>query len=163
MLVDILRQRAKKQPEQKAYIFLKDGETDELSLIYQELERQARAIANSRQSRHRQGEIAIIGMACRFPGANNYQQFWENLEQGINSISEIPSERWEVEKYYSPNPEERNKSISKWGGFIEGIDQFDAKFFGISPREAQRMDPQQRLMLELSWSCLEDSASILLG
>ena len=101
--------------------------------------------------------IAIIGMACRFPGANNYQKFWQNLEEGINSISEVPSERWEVEKYYSPNPEERNKSISKWGGFIERIDQFDAQFFGISPREAQTMDPQQRLMLELSWSCLEDA------
>ncbi|MDJ0713584.1 MAG: alpha/beta fold hydrolase [Prochloraceae cyanobacterium] len=103
------------------------------------------------------GSIAIVGMACRFPGANNYQQFWQNLKEEINSISEIPCERWEVEKYYSSNPEEQNKSISKWGGFIEGIDQFDAKFFGISPREAQRMDPQQRLMLELSWSCLEDA------
>ena len=101
--------------------------------------------------------VAIIGIGCKFPGANNYQQFWQNLEQGINSISEIPSERWEVEKYYSPTPQERNKSISKWGGFIEGIDQFDAQFFGISPREAQLMDPQQRLMLELSWSCLEDA------
>jgi len=102
-------------------------------------------------------EVAIIGIGCKFPGANNYQQFWQNLEQGINSISEIPSERWEVEKYYSPTPQEQNKSISKWGGFIEGIDQFDAQFFGISPREAQLMDPQQRLMLELTWSCLEDA------
>ncbi len=101
-------------------------------------------------------DIAVIGMGCRFPGANNYQQFWQNLEQGINSISEIPSQRWEVEKYYSPNPQE-GKSISKWGGFIEEIDFFDAQFFGISPREAQRMDPQQRLMLELTWSCIEDA------
>ncbi|MCF2150414.1 Polyketide synthase [Desmonostoc muscorum LEGE 12446] len=101
-------------------------------------------------------DIAVIGIGCRFPGANDYQQFWQNLEQGINSISEIPSERWEVEEYYSPNPQER-KSISKWGGFIEKIDQFDAQFFGISAREAQRMDPQQRLMLELTWSCIEDA------
>ncbi|MBX9258922.1 SDR family NAD(P)-dependent oxidoreductase [Desmonostoc muscorum CCALA 125] len=101
-------------------------------------------------------DIAVIGIGCRFPGANDYQQFWQNLEQGINSISEIPSDRWEVEEYYSPNPQER-KSISKWGGFIEKIDQFDAQFFGISAREAQRMDPQQRLMLELTWSCIEDA------
>ncbi|MEH2166040.1 MAG: polyketide synthase [Nostoc sp.] len=93
--------------------------------------------------------IAIIGIACRFPGANNYHQFWRNLQQGINSITEIPSERWDIQKFYSTKPEEPNKSISKWGGFIEGIDQFDAQFFGISPREAQQMDPQQRLMLEL--------------
>ncbi|WP_083305009.1 type I polyketide synthase [Moorena producens] len=101
--------------------------------------------------------IAIIGMACRFPGSNDYKQFWQNLEQGINSISEIPSQRWAIEKYYSPNPETPNKTISKWGGLIEGVDQFDAQFFGISPREATRMDPQQRIMLELSWSCIEDA------
>ncbi len=101
--------------------------------------------------------IAIIGIACRFPGANNYHQFWRNLQQGINSITEIPSERWDIDKFYSTKPEEPHKSISKWGGFIEGIDQFDAQFFGTSPREAQRMDPQQRLMLELSWSCIEDA------
>ncbi|AOX00475.1 hypothetical protein BJP34_14335 [Moorena producens PAL-8-15-08-1] len=101
--------------------------------------------------------IAIIGIACRFPEANDHNQFWQNLEQGINSISEIPSQRWEVEKYYSETPETPNKTISKWAGLIEGIDQFDAQFFGISPREATRMDPQQRIMLELSWSCIEDA------
>ena len=101
--------------------------------------------------------IAIIGMACRFPGANDYNQYWQNLELGVNSISEIPPQRWDVEKYYSPNPEAPNKSISKWAGLIEGVDQFDAEFFGIAPREATRMDPQQRIMLELSWSCMEDA------
>ena len=101
--------------------------------------------------------IAIIGIACRFPEANEYSQFWENLEQGVNSITEIPQQRWELEKYYSPNPEVPQTTISKWGGLMQSIDQFDAQFFGISPREAQRMDPQQRIMLELSWSCLEDA------
>ncbi len=101
--------------------------------------------------------FAIIGIGCRFPGANNYEEFWLNLEAGVNSITEIPPQRWDVDKYYSPNPQEPHKSISKWGGMIEGVDQFDAEFFGISPREAQRMDPQQRIMLELSWSCLEDA------
>ncbi|WP_193199908.1 type I polyketide synthase [Nostoc sp. MG11] len=101
--------------------------------------------------------VAIIGMACRFPGANNYHQFWNNLEQGINSITEVPANRWNMEKLYSANPHEINKSISKWGGFIEDADKFDPLFFGISPREAQIIDPQQRLMLELTWSCLEDA------
>ncbi|NER98054.1 MAG: type I polyketide synthase [Symploca sp. SIO1B1] len=101
--------------------------------------------------------VAIIGMACRFPQANDYNQFWQNLEQGINSISQIPHQRWDVEKYYSPNPQHAKKTISKWGGMLADIDKFDAQFFGISPREAQRMDPQQRIMLELSWSCLEDA------
>ncbi|NEQ82909.1 MAG: acyltransferase domain-containing protein, partial [Moorea sp. SIO2I5] len=93
----------------------------------------------------------------RFPEANDHNQFWQNIEQGINSISEITSQRWEVEKYYSDTPETPNKTISKWGGLIEGVDQFDAELFDISPREATRTDPQQRILLELSWSCIEDA------
>ena len=103
------------------------------------------------------GKIAIIGMSCRFPGAKNYQEFWHNQEQGINSITEIPAHRWEYEQIYDAEPQQPQKSISKWGGFIDDVDQFDAHFFGLSPREANRMDPQQRLMLELSWACLEDA------
>ncbi|MEB3341934.1 SDR family NAD(P)-dependent oxidoreductase [Okeania sp.] len=100
---------------------------------------------------------AIIGIACRFPGANDYNQFWENIEAGVNSISEIPPQRWEIEKHYSPLPNQPNKTISKWGGLVEGIDEFDAEFFSISPREAGKVDPQHRIMLELSWSCIEDA------
>ncbi|MDZ8137565.1 MAG: type I polyketide synthase [Nostoc sp. DedQUE04] len=101
--------------------------------------------------------IAIVGMACRFPGANNYNEFWKNLEQGTDSITEIPQERWNLENFYSSNIEIPNTSNSKWGGFIEDIDKFDANFFQTSAREANRIDPQQRLMLELSWSCIEDA------
>ena len=101
--------------------------------------------------------VAIIGMACRFPGANDYGQFWKNMEAGVNSISEIPSQRWEAEKYYAPIPNQQNKTISKWAGLVEGIDEFDAEFFSISPREARKVDPQQRVILELSWSCIEDA------
>ncbi len=111
----------------------------------------------NKNTRSNDDEIAIVGMACRFPGANDCEEFWQNLEKGANSIGEIPPQRWSVEKYYSQDPDEPNKSISKWGGFIEGVDLFDADFFAISPREAQRMDPQQRIILELSWSCLEDA------
>ncbi|VXD21210.1 polyketide synthase type 1 [Planktothrix serta PCC 8927] len=124
-------------------------------------QQQAGVEDNSTQTKDReqnQGEaIAIIGMACRFPGANDYEQFWLNLEAGVNSITEIPPQRWDVNKYYSPHPQERNKTISKWAGLIQDSDQFDAQFFAISPREAKTLDPQQRLMLELSWSCLEDA------
>ncbi|NER98336.1 MAG: polyketide synthase, partial [Symploca sp. SIO1B1] len=101
--------------------------------------------------------VAIVGIACKFPGAKDHHQFWDNLAQGVNSITEIPQQRWQVQDYYSTNPETPHKTISKWGGVMADIDQFDAQFFGISPREAQRMDPQQRIMLELSWSCLEDA------
>ncbi|MGD1713005.1 type I polyketide synthase [Hydrocoleum sp. CS-953] len=100
--------------------------------------------------------IAIIGIACRFPGADDYNQFWENMEAGVNSITEIPPQRWEIEKHYSPIPNQPNKTISKWGGLVKGIDEFDAEFFSISRREAGKVDPQHRIMLELSWSCIED-------
>jgi len=101
--------------------------------------------------------IAIIGIACRFPGATNYQEFWNNLIQRINSIQEIPPERWDLDEYYSPIIDEPNKSISKWCGLLDNIDQFDNRFFAISPREAKQMDPQQRLLLEETWHCVEDS------
>jgi acyl transferase domain-containing protein/NADP-dependent 3-hydroxy acid dehydrogenase YdfG len=102
-------------------------------------------------------EIAIIGMACRFPGANNYNEFWENLKNGVNSIKEISPERWDINKYYSPDINEPNKSISKWCGLVDDFDKFDNGFFNISPREAAHMDPQQRLLLEATWHCIEDS------
>ena len=106
-------------------------------------------------------DIAIIGMACRFPGANNYDEFYENLITGINSIQEIPPSRWDISKYYSPNFDEPNKSISKWCGLIDHIDQFDNRFFNISPREANSMDPQQRLLLEDLGCAFESRLEVL--
>ncbi|MDQ0115571.1 SDR family NAD(P)-dependent oxidoreductase [Paenibacillus harenae] len=102
-------------------------------------------------------DIAIVGIACRFPDADNYHQYWENLEQGRNSIKEIPASRWDNGKYYSPNMDEPNKSISKWCGLLDDVDRFDHQFFQISPREAGNMDPQQRLLLEETWHCIEDA------
>lgn len=105
-------------------------------------------------------DIAIIGMACRFPNAENYQQYWENLIQGINSVTKIPSERWNYWHEDTAEFSERkiNTSMdSKWGAFITGIDQFDAGFFGISPKEVESMDPQQRILLEMAWICFEDA------
>ena len=77
-------------------------------------------------------DIAIIGMACRFPGALNYEEFGKNLMREINSIKEIPPNRWDPHKYYSPNSQEPNKSISKWCGLVDNIEQFDNQFFDIS-------------------------------
>jgi polyketide synthase PksN len=101
--------------------------------------------------------VAVVGMAARLPGASDYEQFWENLKNVVDSVREIPPARWDIGRYYSPVAEEENKSVSKWGGFIDGVDWFDPMFFGISPREARVMDPQQRLLLELAWACLEDA------
>jgi len=100
--------------------------------------------------------IAIIGMACRFPGgANTPESFWELLKSGFDAISEVPAERWDVDAFYSPDPDAPGKMYTRSGGFLADLDQFDAPFFGISPREAVKMHPQQRLLLEVAWEALE--------
>ncbi|HVI53489.1 MAG TPA: SDR family NAD(P)-dependent oxidoreductase, partial [Luteibacter sp.] len=102
-------------------------------------------------------DIAIIGMSCRFPGAENYARFWENLSSGLSSVGEVPEGRWDRDAFYSRDVREKNKTISKWGGFVDGVEYFDADFFGVSAREAEVMDPQQRIMLEQAWNCFEDA------
>ncbi|MBF8268406.1 MAG: Polyketide synthase [Gammaproteobacteria bacterium] len=103
--------------------------------------------------------IAIIGIGCRFPGgASNPRLFWRNLCQGIDAIVDIPADRWDVRKFYDPDPDKPGKSYAKQGGFLkEKIEFFDPLFFGISPREAETMDPQQRLLLEVTWEAIEDA------
>ncbi|MCB0195541.1 MAG: SDR family NAD(P)-dependent oxidoreductase, partial [Anaerolineae bacterium] len=102
-------------------------------------------------------DIAIIGMAGRFPGAKDLAEFWKNLAQGHSAITEVPPQRWLVADHYDPDPEQPNKTYSKWGGFLDDIDCFDPQFFKLSGREAGLMDPQQRLFLETCWSALEDA------
>lgn len=100
--------------------------------------------------------VAIIGMACRFPGgANTPEQLWDMLLNGVDGIADIPSSRWDVEALYDPDPNAPGKIATRWGGFLNDIDRFDPLFFGISPREAITMDPQQRMMLEVVWEALE--------
>lgn len=101
--------------------------------------------------------IAIIGVSGRYPKARNLIEFWENLRDGRDCITEIPPERWELEKHYSPDKDNTGTSYSKWGGFLEDIDKFDSLFFSISPREAASLDPQERLFLETVWHTLEDA------
>ncbi len=99
--------------------------------------------------------IAIISMACRFPGADDLEEFWGNLTNKVDSVTEVPSKRWSNDIYFSALPK-KNKISSKHGGFIEDIDLFDAHFFGIHEREASQMDPQQRILLEQSHVLFEN-------
>ncbi|HHF7366867.1 TPA: beta-ketoacyl synthase N-terminal-like domain-containing protein [Legionella bozemanae] len=100
--------------------------------------------------------VAIIGMSCRLPEANNPQEFWDLLCQGKNVISPIPDTRWELLKG-TREMAQRDANLAYWGGYLPQINAFDAYFFGISPREAMRMDPQQRILLEVSYESFEDA------
>ncbi len=102
--------------------------------------------------------IAIVGMGCRFPGgAVDPASYWNLLVNGVDAITEIPPDRWDVDTFYHAQPGTSGKSYARRGGFIRDIDQFEPECFRISPREAAFMDPQQRLLLEVVWEALEDA------
>src|SRR4051812_40589993 len=106
--------------------------------------------------------IAIIGIGCRFPGGiNSADDLWKLLIKGAEAVSDVPSDRWNVDRFYDPEPGIIGKSIARRGGFVDGIDQFDPQFFGISPREAPYVDPQHRLLLETAWEAIEDAGIVL--
>ncbi|MEW6735025.1 MAG: type I polyketide synthase [Acidobacteriota bacterium] len=104
--------------------------------------------------------IAIIGLGCRFPGANSPADFWQLLINGVDAITEVPSDRFDIDAYYDPNPATPGKIVTRYGGFLEQVDKFDPYFFSISPREAGQMDPQQRVLLEVAWEALEDAGQL---
>ncbi|UVM52813.1 SDR family NAD(P)-dependent oxidoreductase [Pseudomonas sp. B21-015] len=102
-------------------------------------------------------DIAVIGVSGRFPMAEDIEQFFHNLKDGRDCISEIPANRWDWREYFGDPHREVDKTNVKWGGFIHGVDHFDPLFFAISPREAQLMDPQQRLLMTYVWLAIEDA------
>ncbi len=101
--------------------------------------------------------IAIVGLSGRYPAARDVAAYWDNLREGRDCIVEVPRERWDWREYYSEDRTEPGRHYSRWGGFIEGVDEFDPQFFNISPREAARIDPQERLFLQHTWMALEDA------
>lgn len=106
--------------------------------------------------------IAIVGIGCRLPGGvDSPEAFWALLREGREVITEIPADRWDLGLHYHPDPNHPLTQHVQRGGFVDGIDQFDAAFFGITPREAVCMDPQQRLLLEVAWRALEDGGQPL--
>ena len=126
---------------------------DRAAFAIRGLEEQVRALKGER------GEpIAIIGMACRFPGGtHDTDRFWQLLHTGFDANREIPADRFDVDAHYDPAYDRPGKMYVRRGAFVDDVDRFDAAFFGISPREAERMDPQQRLLLETAWEAIEDA------
>ena len=100
--------------------------------------------------------IAIIGASCRLPGGvNNVEDYWKLLLEGVDPIQDIPPSRWDIDQFYDPDPDAKDKMYIRQAGFLDHVDQFDPLFFGISPQEALTLDPQQRLILEVAWEALE--------
>ena len=119
--------------------------------------RQLRArLAEAEMVRHE--PIAIVGMGLRLPGGvHDAESFAKLLWSGVDPVTEIPGNRWSLESFYDEDPDAIGKMTTRHGAFLEHVDKFDAEFFGIAPREAASMDPQQRLMLEVTWEALEDA------
>jgi phthiocerol/phenolphthiocerol synthesis type-I polyketide synthase D len=100
--------------------------------------------------------VAVVGIGCRFPGnVTGPESFWQLLVDGVDTIGEVPPDRWDADAFYDPDPAASGRMTTKWGGFVPDVDAFDADFFGITPREAVAMDPQHRMLLEVAWEALE--------
>lgn len=101
--------------------------------------------------------IAVIGLGCRFPGANDPDEFWDLLRSGTDAITEVPADRWGSESLFDGALASPGSVNTRWGGFLDGITDFDPEFFGIAPGEAAGMDPQQRVLLEVAWEALDNA------
>src|SRR5215468_8273535 len=123
-----------------------------------ELAQTRRWLTEAEDRRHE--PIAIVGMACRYPGGGDtVDGFWELLRDGKTAAIEVPPSRWNIDDYYNPDKGAVGGMYTRHGAFLPDITGWDAEFFGISPREALRMDPQQRLLMELAWEGLEDAGT----
>ncbi|MEJ8307087.1 SDR family NAD(P)-dependent oxidoreductase [Saccharibacillus sacchari] len=111
----------------------------------------------SPQTIYENQDIAVIGLAGRYPKSKNISEFWERISQGEDCITEIPFERWDYRADFNEDRQHIGGNYCKWGGFIDDIDKFDALFFNISPKEAELMDPQERVFLETAWHAIEDA------
>jgi microcystin synthetase protein McyG len=106
--------------------------------------------------------IAIVGMSCRFPGgANSPAAYWELLAGGRDAICEVPRDRWDIDAYFDPDPDAPARMSTRSGGFLADISSFDSGFFGVAPREALSMDPQHRMLLQVTWEAFEDAGIVV--
>lgn len=111
-----------------------------------------------RNQLHPRDPLALVGVGCRFPGGvYDTDSLWKMLIEGASAIGEVPEDRWHVDRYHHTDSESTGRMITRRGGFVDQIKNFDAAFWGISPREAKRMDPQQRWLLETAWEACEDA------
>src|SRR5438105_8906090 len=108
---------------------------------------------------HKQEPIAVVGMACRFPGeAATPEKFWDIIDNGVDVVGDFPDDRgWDAGNLYDPDPGKLGKSYAREGGFLGNASDFDADFFRIAPREAVTIEPQQRILLEVSWEAVENA------
>jgi len=112
----------------------------------------------ARERAARQEPIAVVGMGCRYPGGvESPDDYWRLLQEGRDAVVEVPEDRWSIDELYDPDPDAPGRIATRWGGFLDDIQRFDAAFFSVSPREARAMDPQQRLVLEVAWRAFEDA------
>lgn len=102
--------------------------------------------------------IAIVGMSCVFPGASDLDEYWDLLSNGRDAVNKVPESRWDLDAWYDQNPASPGRINTQYGGFIEGVEYFDAKFFGIPKTEAKAMDPGQRILLQQVWKALEHAS-----
>ncbi|MGW0415021.1 SDR family NAD(P)-dependent oxidoreductase, partial [Streptomyces collinus] len=101
--------------------------------------------------------IAVVGISGRYPMARDLDEFWANLRDGRDCVSTVPADRWDHAAIYSEDRRTPGRSYGKWGGFLSGVDEFDAEFFHISPNEAAVLDPQERLFLQEAWHAFEEA------
>ncbi|MBG0813141.1 type I polyketide synthase [Planomonospora sp. ID82291] len=126
-----------------------------LKRVTVDLAQTRRRLTELEERRHE--PVAVVGMACRYPGGATVEDFWDLLRRGGDAVREVPPSRWDVDAYYDPAPGVPGAMYTRYGAFLDDVTGWDAEFFGLSPREALRMDPHQRLLLELAWEGLENA------